>query len=172
MPGHVARSLGACCSRVYGTALLFTHTCLAASYCPVLKKKDCPLFLKKEVAECFHQTAPRQYRTGQLGSKGRVRDRAAPSPAWPHPAAPSQKGRARMGMVTRGAQPSSVCPQVHAAGGNTTTTSWCSGRPDSTGPSLSWTAPAQQSQHMPAGSSTAQSPEEPCVNILQHSSSK
>lgn len=123
MPGHVARSLGACCSCVYGTALLFTHTCLAASYCPVLKKKDCPLFLKKEVAECFHQTAPCQYRTGQLGSKGRVRDRAVPSPAWLYPAAPSQKGRARMGMVTRGAQPSSVCPQLHAAGGNTTTAS-------------------------------------------------
>lgn len=32
------------------------------------------------------------------------------------PAAPSQKSRARMGMVTSRAQPSSVCPWLHAAG--------------------------------------------------------
>lgn len=34
------------------------------------------------------------------GPRAMVRDRAVPSPAWHCPAAPSQKSRARMGMVT------------------------------------------------------------------------
>lgn len=84
--------------------------------------RNCPVFQKRK------RVFPPKLHLGNRGQASRgpramTRDKAVPSPTGHCPAAPSQKGRARMGMVTSGAQPSNFCPWLHAAGGNTTTTS-------------------------------------------------
>lgn len=99
------------------------HPHLLGSLILLCFNKRTLLCFKKGSGRVFPLNCTLSVKTGQPGSKGEVMDRAVPSPSWHCPAAPSQKGRARMGMVTRGAQPGSVCPWLHAAGGNTTTTS-------------------------------------------------
>lgn len=115
--------------------------------------KELCCVLKKEKS-ISTKTAPWQQRTGQPGSTGNGEGQgsALPSMALSCSTQPEEQSK-------DGAQPSTLCSQLHTAGGSTATTSWCSSSSESFGPSLSWTGPAQQSQHRPAGSNTTQSPE-------------
>lgn len=97
VPGRAAMCPGARCSGAWawcGAALLFIRICSAVSRGTVLAF---PKRTWQRVPTKLHLNRQRQ---ASWEPRVRVGDRAVPSPAWCHPAAPGQKSRTGRAMAT------------------------------------------------------------------------